>query len=304
MRKLLVVGVVAASLGLSACGVKASIDQAVSSLGTTADLQVHLTGSASGPGTASMEKVLNVVAVDLNYSNPSGAALSQAGDNADVEVVIDVAGQTLVDLRQVDQNVYAEIDLDALSNVPGANISASQVAAAQLLVGGRWFEIPKSLLDSYLSASGATGAQSAKDEALARTIIDEVTHVIETAKYTTLPSGGYSETGSLASIEEAVLPTIEGLTGSSAAPATVRGSYALTLTLSGSTATGGSVTITTPSGGGGRDQVSLTASAAHADDTVSAPSGATVITPALVKELEGSAVALPRQKATYSAASA
>ena len=52
MRKFVIVSILAASLGLSACGttVKASLDQAVNSLGSTSSLQIHLTGSLTGAG--------------------------------------------------------------------------------------------------------------------------------------------------------------------------------------------------------------------------------------------------------------
>jgi len=50
-KTVLILGVVVASLGLSACdsGTKATIDSSITSLGAQPDLQVHLTASVSGP---------------------------------------------------------------------------------------------------------------------------------------------------------------------------------------------------------------------------------------------------------------
>ncbi|HEY5120936.1 MAG TPA: hypothetical protein VII84_05130, partial [Acidimicrobiales bacterium] len=55
--------------------------------------------------------------------------------------------------------------------------------------------------------------------------------------------------------------------------------------MSGSTATGGSIKITAPSGSGGDASVALETTVTHASSNITAPSGATVITPALLKGL-------------------
>jgi hypothetical protein len=71
----------------------------------------------------------------------------------------------------------------------------------------------------------------------------------------------------------------------------VPGTYTLTLTNSGSVATGGSISITAPEGSGspGNATVTLTAAVTHDNDAIVAPTNATVITPALLQQLEGSA---------------
>ena len=73
MKKFLIVGFAAAALGLAACGATASLNGAVASLGSSADLQVHVTMSASGAGTASEQPVLSALSLDVDYSNPSGS---------------------------------------------------------------------------------------------------------------------------------------------------------------------------------------------------------------------------------------
>lgn len=296
MRRLLllVASIAAASLGLSACGAKATLDQAVDSLSASPYLQIHLTGSISGPGTSQAESVFKSLSFEVRYSDASGADLSQASTSTvDDEVIVDVAGSALADVRQLDSNLYLELNPQALSGVPGEHIPSSTLAAAQLLVGGRWFELPSSLLASI--APTPSSSSRAKDQALDKALARDLRKVIESTPYTTLPDGGLSQTGTLQSIATAVVPTIKSFLstvpsiGSSlSVPTSLQGSYTLTLSMSGSSATGSSVTITTP-GSGGDVAVGLSAVITHDDDPVGAPSGATVMTPSLLHEFESDA---------------
>ncbi len=293
MRRLLVVlGVVVASLGLSACGssTKATINESVASLGASTYLQIHLTGAVSGAGMASAQKVLKGMSVDMRYQNPSGGPLSQANDKVNGEVVFNVAGQAFADIRVVDSNVYLKVDLSSLTSIPGLNVTPAQLASAQLLLGGRWFELSKDLLTSLAAPSAAASkARAAANQAVARRVIDAIVGVIDSTPAKALSGGGYSETGTLKSIADAVAPTIQSITHSTKGPGSVKGTYTLTLTTSGTTATGASISITAPNGSKGDATVSLSATVAHANDAVAAPSGATLITPALLKMFQSSA---------------
>ena len=288
MRKMMLLGLVGASLGLASCGAQASIDQAVSSLGSSPDLQLHFTGSASGPDASQVQGVLNVLSLDMNYSNPSGAALSQSGGTANAEILINAGSQTLADVRVVDSNLYVLVNVSAVANIPGVSLPASQVTTLQLILGGRWFELPKSLITSIAPAPTATStAQTTKDVAAERAIFDNLSNLIASTPYTTSPNGGYSQTGTLASVMEAILPTIETLSPSTLPSTTVNGTYTLTVTAPGATATGGSITVTAPSrvAGQGNDTIGLNVTAAHASVDIVAPTGATIITPSLFKSL-------------------
>jgi hypothetical protein len=285
---MMIVGLVGASLGLASCGAQASIDQAVSSLGSSQDLQLHFTGSASGPGTTQAQTALSVLSVDMNYSNPSGAALSQSGGTANAEILVNAGTQTLADLRVVDSNLYVRVDISAVANIPGVKLPAAQVTALQFILGGQWFELPKSLLTSIAPTPTASStAQALKDAAAARTIFDDLSNLIATTPYTTLPNGGYSQTGTLASVANAILPTIESLSGRTISSTPVKGSYTLTVTAPGSTATGGSISVTGPSSvaGQGDNTVGLNVTVAHASLDIVAPTGATVITSSLLQGL-------------------
>ena len=295
MRKFVIVSILAASLGLSACGttVTASLDQAVNSLGSTPALQVHLTASLSGSGMGQAESVVKKLSIDMRYWNPTGAPLSQAGKNVNSEIVINLAGSPVADIREVDTNDYVKVDLTNLASIPGVNLPSSELSAAQLILGGRWFEVPKSLITSELppsSAATATAkAQAAKDQVIAKKLIDALSKLIDTTKYTTLSNGAYRQSGSLTSVVTALAPTITSVSPTTVIPSTVQGSYTLTLERSGANATGASVTITAPNGAKGNASIGLAATISHDDDTIVAPSGAVVITPSLLKGLESGA---------------
>jgi hypothetical protein len=279
-----IAGIVAASLGLSACGATATIHSAVASLGSSADVQIHLTATASGPGTAEAQGALGVLSLDMDYSNPTGSALS-SNTAVNSEITVDVGTQTLADVREMSGNVYLLVNLSALSGIPSLNLPASEVSALQLLLGGRWFEFNKTLIDSYVARASTTTAETAKETAAVKKILDALSSLVNKTPYTSLPSGGFSQTGSLEKVVKAVLPTIESFAGTTLHPGTVKGTYTITLTTSGTTATGGSITITAPDGTLGNASVGLSATVTHNSDSISAPSGATIITKSLIKEL-------------------
>lgn len=285
MRKLWIVGAVASSLVLAACGVSASIDQAVSSIGASPYLQVHLTASATGMGSTQAQSLLGALSVDMHYASSNGGTLSQSANSVNSEVMINDSGQTLLDLRQVDKNLYVRVDLTPLSSIPGIDISAQQLSNYQLLVGNRWFEFSPDLVKSFLPTTTINAAQTSKEQAAARAILDAVTSLIDKTPYTTLSGGGYSQTGTLDSVVKAVLPALNGYTGTSFNPSSVKGTYTIGFTMSGATATGGSLSITAPKGSNGNATLSLHASLTHDNLSVVAPSDATVITNSTLTQL-------------------
>jgi hypothetical protein len=192
-----------------------------------------------------------------------------------------------VSLRGVGTDIYVEFDAQALSSFPDLGLTQQKLAALELLLDNRWFDVPESLLTSLEPANSSTTAQTAKDQVLAQELIKDVTGVIEANKYTTLPDGGYSQTGTLASFVKAVLPTVEKLEGRSIPSPKVRGSYTIGVTMSGSNATGGSISVTAPDGTSGNATIGLNATVAHATISIVAPSGATVVTRTLIQQLEG-----------------
>jgi hypothetical protein len=297
VRKLvLVLGAVVASLALSACGsnAKATINTSIASLGAQPDVQIHFTANVSGSGTAEAQRVLNVVSMDVRYVNPSGNPISQVNTKDNGEITLNVGAKSMLDLRVVDGNAYVNVDLTALDSIPGIPLTAqdqSELAAAQLFLGGKWFEIPAALAKSEIPKSSVSKVEAAKVKGIEVKIFDSLAKLIDNGHAKSLASGGYSETGTLESVVQAVLPTIEGLDPSVTAPSNVKGTYTLTLTNSGSVATGGSISITAPQGNAalGNATVGLAATVTHDNDPIVVPSDVTVITPALIQQLEGSA---------------
>ena len=288
-QKVLAVGLAAASLGLASCGVQASLNEAVASLGAQPSVQIHLSASATGPGSSQVEKVMNVLSLDMSYSSQDGSALSSSAGNVNSDIKVNVGTKSIAEIRQVDSNLYVTFDASAISTIPGVNVSPTEIASIQLIAGGRWFELPKSLLNSVIPTSAAAKAkaqaQAAKEVAISRQLIDDLTAVIAATPYKTLAGGGYSQTGTLESVVKAMLPTIKSITSRPINLSSIKGTYEISVTLSGSTATGGSIKITAPSGQGGDASIALETTVTHASDNITAPSGATVISPALLKGL-------------------
>ncbi|MGC2486307.1 MAG: hypothetical protein WA359_08700 [Acidimicrobiales bacterium] len=296
MRKYLIIGVVAAGLGLSACGssAPATLDSAVSSVSSQPALEVHITASFSGPGMAKIQQYANDISLDVVEVNPSGGNLTQTSA-LDEDVTVNVGSGTLLEIRDISGNAYLKIDLSPLSSLPGVNLPASDIAGFNLLFGGRWFEVPASLIKSLAAKEQTSTAPSKKETREINTLRQAIIHIIETAHSTSVAGGGYTETATLASFVHALWPTIQSLGISQVAePTDVKGSYTLTMTTSGSTLTGASASITAPdSSGSSNDTVAIKATISHNSASVATPAGATVVTQQLIQELENEAKASP-----------
>ncbi len=289
MKAFSLLGLLAAgALGLSACGAPATVSQAVTSLGASPYLQLHVTGSLSSadPTYANAQSVVKDLSLTLDYASTNGANLSAAGTSVDGEAVLAVSGTTVVDVRSIGANLYVEFDLTPLISLPGVNVPPGSLAAAEQMVGGRWFEIPQSLITQFAAAHQPSAAQVARAQSLARAAIKALSTLVESAPATS-SNGTFSETGTLQSVVDALAPVLGPATGATAP--TVSGTYSISLTTSGTTATGGSVTITS-SGTSAHPTtspvtVSMQATASHDTLDVATPAGAIVVTPSMLSQL-------------------
>ncbi|HQU26817.1 MAG TPA: hypothetical protein PLS29_07285 [Acidimicrobiales bacterium] len=288
MKAFTLVGLLAAgALGLSACGVQATVDQAVTSLGSSPYLQLHVTGSltSTDPSLTKAAFQLKNLSLDVNLASTNGANLSAAGSSVDAEVVLAVSGTNALDARSIGGNLYVELNLASLNALPGANVPPSALAAAGQMLDGRWFEIPQSLLTQLAAAHQPSAAQAAKAQSVARAAITALSTLVEKAPYTS-SKGTFTETGTLQSIVDALIPVLGPATG--ATTPTVSGTYSISLTTSGATATGGSVSITSsgPSTHPAPSPVtvSLQATASHGTVPVATPAGAIVVTPSMLSQ--------------------
>ncbi len=265
----------------------ATINQAVSSIGGSPNLQVVLTASAAGVGSARAENVLGGLSFNLDYASTVNSPLAQSAGHVNSEMTVSDAGHTLIDLRQISANLYVQLDVASFTSIPGVTLSSAELAGLELLFQGRWFEISATQLRSLLPANATTATISSREQMESRAIIGAISTLIEKTPYTTLANGGYSQTGKLSSVVNAVLPVITKYSGVSTSPSRVVGSYTIAFTMSGSMATGASVSITASSGSSGTGTLALRASLTHNAVPITAPSGATVITPALISQLLG-----------------
>ncbi len=288
MKAFTLVGLLAAgALGLSACGAQATVDQAVTSLGASPYLQLHVTGSLSSTNAA-LDKIAYQVknlSLTLDFASTNGANLSAAGSSVDGEALLAVSGTTVLDVRAIGANLYVELNLAPLNSLPGANVPPSALAAAGQMLDGRWFEIPQSLIAQFAAAHQPSAAQVARAQALVRATITALSTLVENAPSTS-SNGTLTETGTLQSIADALAPVLGPASG---ATPTVSGTYAISLTTSGTTATGGSVTIT--SAGTSTHPapepvtLALQATASHDTTPVATPVGAIVVTPSMLGQL-------------------
>jgi hypothetical protein len=284
------VGAVIASLTLAACGATATLNSAISSVSASQYLQVHFTASISGADSQKAEPILSTLSYDVIESSTSGQSLAQSTGHVNAEIDVNVGSQALATVRVVGTNFYFEVNAQALASLPSVNLPSQTIAAIELLLDNRWFEVPASLIAAN-EPTPPTKAQTAKYQAIVQQIITDLTGVIEANNYTTLPGGGFSQTGTLQSIVTAVLPTVEKLDSSTPNPGKVPGTYTVAIKMSGSNATGASISITAPNGSLGNSTVEIDATIAHAAIAVSAPTDATTITPAIIAQLEGSVAA-------------
>jgi len=291
VRKYVLIGMVVAGLGLSACGATtATLDSTVNSLSSQPALELHITASFSGPGASEIEQYAKDISLDVAEVNPNGGALTQSSA-LDEDVTLNVGSSALVELREVGGNAYVKIDVSGLSSLPNVTIPSSDIAAINLLFGGRWFEVPASLIKSEVAKEEKNTTPTKQETQDANTVRQAIIHIIESTPSTSVAGGGYTETATIASFLHSLWPTIQslGVAGLSE-PTGVKGSYTLTMTTSGSTLTGASVSITAPdSSGSANDTVALTATVSHNSESIAAPTGATVVTKQLIQELENEA---------------
>lgn len=290
MRRLagIVGGAAGAALVLAGCGSTSlgSIKQLMSSIRTNSNVQAHITASFTGAGSAKAAAILKDVSLDVQVSGPGGSSISSS-KSSDFAIAFNVNSTPALELRKVGQEIYVKADFTALGTIPSVPAStASQMSAAQAIFGGRWFELPPSLLTG-LAGKSSTGQKAASSIGQAPSEASAVQGYLLMAHHTSA-SSGYKESGTLQSLASELYPTLHALDPSITSPSGVKGTYSFQVTGSGSNATSMVFSVTAPNGTLGNATGTLHVSLTHDGTTVSAPSGATVITPQLLAQLLGS----------------
>lgn len=282
--------VAGASLGLSACSVPVALSDTNATLGASQFLQVHLTANlfAHGASAAKVIKVLKKLNFDLNYQSANGAPLGTALNSARSELIISNATERVATIVDVNSNEYLNVNIPSLAHIPGLGLSATKLAPVNLLLGGRWIEFPHSLLAKYETSTlhlKPTAALAAKNEIQ---VVDALVSFLA-KQPTTTTATGYTQTGTLASLVNALTPLLKSTVATPITTTAAKGSYKLALTMSGNVATAASLAVTTPNGKYGDATLTLTGTFARDNVPVTTPSNALVITNSLIKQLSGGA---------------
>ncbi|MDE3031149.1 MAG: hypothetical protein KGI65_05960 [Acidobacteriota bacterium] len=291
IRKAKLMAIVAgASLGLSACSVPVALSDTNATLGASQFLQVHLTANlfAHGASAAKVIKVLKKLNFDMNYQSANGAPLGTALNSARSELIISNATERVATIVDVNSNEYLNVNIPSLAHIPGLGLSATKLAPVNLLLGGRWIEFPHSLLAKYETSTlhlKPTAALAAKNEIQ---VVDALVSFLA-KQPTTTTATGYTQTGTLASLVNALTPLLKSTVATPITTTAAKGSYKLALTMSGNVATAASLAVTTPNGKYGDATLTLTGTFARDNVPVTTPSNALVITNSLIKQLSGGA---------------
>ena len=281
--------VAGASLGLSACTVPVALSDTSATLGGSQFLQVHLTANlfAKGASAAKVIKVLKKLSYDINYQSATGAPLATSLNNARGEIIVSNGTERVLTIVDVNANEYLNVNVAALAHIPGLGLTAAKLAPINLILGGRWFEFPYSLVAKYETST----LHMKPTRTLAALNDIKIVNALVTFfanQPTTTTADGFAQTGTLANLESALMPLLKTAIKSPLPTTTLHGTYKLAVTMNGNVATAAKIAVTAPNGKYGDSTLTLSATFAQANAPVSAPSGALVVTNSLLKQLSGS----------------
>lgn len=282
---------VVTSMSIATVGFAGPVKTAVSSIDAQPYLQIHLTAKATGMGASAVKsaRVINALSFDVDEQSTSGASIATSTNHVNERIDIKAGESTVATLISVGENLYVNVDISGLSKIPGVTLSRQELASAQLLFGGRWFEFPSSLILKNLPKTGvATAAQLTRTKLIKRELITALTKLLGQTQFTTSANGVYSKSGTISSVWDALAPILRRAGLNSSAPTTApAGTYTATLTTSGATASGATLDLALQDGKSGHLNLNLAATFEHAVFNVAAPSGATVVTSAMLSSLLG-----------------
>ena len=281
--------VAGASLGLSACSVPVALSDTSATLGANQFLQVRLSANlfARGASAAKVIKVLKSLNYEIDYQSAAGAPLATSLNSARSQVIVYTGTERVLTIVNVNSNEYLNVNVASLARVPGLNLTAAKLAPINLILGGRWFEFPYGLVAKYESS---TLHIKPTRTLVAQNDIKIVNALIAffANQPTTTTADGFTQTGTLANLEHALVPLLKSAVKTPLPTTAPRGTYNLSVTMNGNVATAVTIAVTAPNGKYGNGTLTLSATFAHASVPVSAPSGALVVTNKLLAQLGGS----------------
>lgn len=243
----------------------------------------------SGVGTAKYAKLLT--GLDLTVSSQKTSKPGGAG-----ELSVSYAGVELGQFRFVGGNAYVLLDVSHWADLPVSwGASAKQgLGSLDLAFGERWFELPGTLVKRLEAKAGSSSSFSpvlghavTSPAALRQLSVQVVTKFIAGLDLTESPLPGgndsFSAHGSLASLEGHFLSVarslhVPGLPAQvSQAP---RGTYSVVMATAGAGRYIARVDLGVQVQGKGALELAI--AFAHAPEPVTAPQGATVVTPSML----------------------
>lgn len=287
VRKAKMVAVAAvASLGLSACSIPVALSDTSATLGATPYLQVHVTShlSAGGPSMLKAATAVNSLNFDIWYQSATATPLARSLSTAKSEIIVNHGTQPVLTIVDIHSNEYLNVNIAALAKVPGIGLSRAQLASVNLIFGGRWFEFPYSLVARFETSTlhlKPTRTTTLKNEVL---VINSLVSFFAKAPTTATP-GGYTQTGTLASLAK----LFNGLAATPVATTTTAGTYTLAVTMNGNAASAVTMTVVAPNGKYGNGTLTLNGTFAHHNVSITTPTNVLVITNAFLRQLGVSA---------------
>lgn len=283
--KIVVLGA-AASLGLAACSIPVALSDTTATLGSSTFLQIHLKAdlNAAAPGQAKLVKALRALTFDINEESATSTPIASSLNDVKQELVVMDGPTQVLTLVDVHSNLYLEVNISSLGHIPGLGISPTALASINLIFGDRWFEFPYSLLSKYASKSLHV---TLKRSGVASTeiLLENALVSFFAQQSTTTVTNGFTQSGSLASLESVLTPILEKMGTSPLKTVPHAGSYHLAVTTSGSLARSATLSLTTPNGKYGTATFSLKATFARQELKVDAPQNPLVITSTFLKQL-------------------
>lgn len=281
--------VAGASLGLSACSVPVALSDTSATLGASQFLQVHLSANlfARGASAAKVIKVLKKLNYEIDYQSATGAPLATSLNSARSQVIVYTGTERVLTIVNVNSNEYLNVNVAALARIPGLNLTPAKLAPINLILGGRWFEFPYSLVAKYETSTlhiKPTRTLAAQND------IKVVNALVAffANQPTTTTADGFAQTGTLANLERALVPLLKSVVKTPLPTTAPSGTYKLSVKMNGSVATAATIAVTAPNGKYGNGTLTLSATFAQANVPVSTPSGALVVTNKLLTQLSGS----------------
>ena len=235
------------TLVLAGCGVSAlqQVHNAVNSISASPDIQMVISGTATGSGSAQVNKYLSQFTLHIDAASAKpGVALAQAGKgNVSVDLGLDYHTSPVFDMRMVGTSEYFRFDLTTLQNL-FPSIAGGAPGGLGPIMDGQWFQVPPSYLALLTKQASSNPAAQAKVRSGSAAVMSALSQIIENqSTISALSGGGLQAKGSLLSAFNTLAPAIKQITGIAPSSTAITGNYAVTMSISGGTMTGASLSI-------------------------------------------------------------